>query len=407
MCTGMGITALFFGYTMMKRNDKRSILFIEQQNRIGGRLTSLQVGPVRYMAEGCALRYFPVSSPILDSLLKELGIGSVPMPNDRLQTPDTYVSLLRMLREKYPPDGIDKLLYTNISFPDALLDTTGDKDSVRIFSSTIGHQVFRYPINLDMAYRALLLLTQDMQYLIEGGYISLCTSLYRAIQKNDRYHVSFGERIHSVQRRGNCFIVNGRIRCKKFIFTGTRDQLNSIRFSTDIEQLKIPINRLFFDYRAFRIYLSFLKPWWKRSEILYRFASGSPVNSIQYFTEDTITIYSGMQSADFLCSLLPPDYRESPFKWYPSTELPVLVSFLIQEVKRIIGRDVPMPYRIAYKYTKQAAQFARPVPSREYRELYSSFNSYEGFYMLGADWTINPGWVESCLSSVLTNIANI
>ena len=52
----------------------------------------------------------------------------------------------------------------DISFPDALTLATGNRQSVSHFVSSIG-----YPINLSMAYKILLRLTQGTQYLIQGG----------------------------------------------------------------------------------------------------------------------------------------------------------------------------------------------------------------------------------------------
>ena len=43
VCTGTGISSLFFVYQMIQKGDKRSILFIDQDIRIGGRLPPIEL----------------------------------------------------------------------------------------------------------------------------------------------------------------------------------------------------------------------------------------------------------------------------------------------------------------------------------------------------------------------------
>lgn len=418
ICVGTGISALYMGYQMYRAKSEQSILFIEKDVRVGGRIHSIPISPdIKYYAEGCAQRFFTDNSPLLINLLQTLGIGTTAVSNNNIRTGKEYEQLLDTLEAYLSPESKDLCTY---SFPDSLIAATGKKESVDIFSSSIGYALFKYPINMDMAYRTLLSLTQSMQNLINGGFVSICIKLYDILRK--KYRFLFGSTVRKVSYSDSIYIINDIYRCRKIVMTGTREQLNAIDIQIpSVVRTREIMDRVYFDFIGIRIYLYIPNPWWDTSQIFYKFNTGGPLNQVVYYSNNTILVYSNMESANILLNMVPIDFRYKDMKWYKSSILKVLVWYIMNLITDghlygSIQREIPAKYRdaylaarnnplgsvshIAFKYTKSASQFVKPVPISLYSNIFESIRENNGFFIVGGDYTRDPGWVESCLRSV-------
>ncbi|ARF08217.1 NADP-binding rossmann-like domain protein [Catovirus CTV1] len=404
ICIGLGISGLYFGYKALKSNKK--ILFIEKEERVGGRIKSVSLGNNPYWAEGCATRFFynPNSPPSLQNdgyvvqLLEELNIGSTPMPNDRIETGDYYLKVIQKINQMYPVmyDSLAKL-----SFP-TQVELLGY--SIKEFADQIGYPLFEDPINLNMAMRTLNKFVDLVQNFVDGGYENVCEKIYHIIKK--RFKFKFNKTVSQIDYIDNCYIINNKYKAKKLLFTGTIDQLNTITINIPhLLELKRNLVNSYFDYRAIRIYLKIKDPWWTKDDILKKWNTGTALNQIIYFTKDTIQIYSNMWASELLFYMIPEKFRTIN-KFIDSSNVPQLVNYVSQKISEIIGVQNIKIDKIWYKYTRAAAQFVRPI-EENYNKFIKRIQENNNFYMLSGDYTLNPGWVNSCLQIVEEKYKNI
>lgn len=397
ICIGLGISGLYFGYKAQK-SDKE-ILFIEKQDRVGGRIKSVSLGNNPYWAEGCATRFFftPNSPPSLQNdgyvvqLLNELNIGSTPEPNDRVETGKAYLEVINKINQVYPVLS-DELAKFSFATQVELLDY-----SIRDFADEIGYPVFEDPINLNMALRTLNKFVGLVQNFVNGGYENVCKKLYSIIK--NKFHFKFNKNVKQIDYIDGHYIVNNKYRAKKLLFTGTIDQLNTIILNVpELLDLKRLLVHKYFDYRAIRIYLKIKDPWWTETDILKKWNTGTPLNQIIYYTKDTIQIYSNMWASEVLFYMIPERFRVIN-EFIDSSNVPQLANFVSEMISKIIGVSNVNIDKIWYKYTKGAAQFIRPV-EMDYGKFFKKIQENNNFYMLSGDYTPNPGWVNSCLAIV-------
>lgn len=402
ICIGTGITALYMGYQMMSSN--RSILFIEKDMRIGGRIHSIPLSSQNgYYAEGCAQRYYPSGSPLLINLMQSLGVNSIVVPNGNIKTGKEYQQLLKTLMSYIPPESKDLSLY---SFPIALMNATGNPKNIDIFCASIGYALFKYPINLDMAYGLILALMQPTQNLIDDGFLSICTKLYDILKK--RYPFIFDLTVQKISYDGLFYIINDKYKCRKIVATGTKDQLRTIDIQIPaINNIIGIIDHIYFDFMAIRIYLYIPNPWWSSAQLFSKYNTGGPLNQVVYYSGNTILIYSNMESANILLDKIPMDLKYRNMQWYNASMLRILIWYIVNTITNntLYGNmsiSMGSVSHVAFKYTRAAAQFMKPVSVSFYNSIFNSIRENNGFFIVGGDYTRDPGWVESCLSSVHT-----
>ena len=395
ICIGTGISGLYLGYKSI--NSNKRILFIEKENDIGGRIVSVNTNTSSYYAEGCATRFFKTDNnvPSLENdyyvtkLLDELKIESTPMSNFNLKTDDYYIEVIDQIKKNYP--NIDNK-YALESFP-VIVELLGY--SSRKFSDSIGYPVFMEPMNLNMALRSLFKFAGEYQYLIIGGYKSVCENLFNIIK--NKFYFKFNEAVTSISFKNNLYCVNNKYFAKKIVFTGTINQLNNIILNVNhLYTLKTLLN-YYFDYRAIRVYVKISDPWWNESELFSKWNTGTALNQVIYYNVDTILIYSNMYSADILYNLIPHSYRKIN-NFININKVPKLKDYLIFHLSIILEHNINIS-KIWYNYRRDACQFIKPVDI-DYDKFFDTIQENNNFFMLSGDYTFNPGWVNSCLEIV-------
>lgn len=395
ICIGLGISGLYFGYKSIHSN--KNILFLEKSDRVGGRIQSVKISDDnKYYAEGCATRFFKNNDPpSLDNdgyvmnLLDKLNISSTSLPNNMIKSNTNYIDVVDKINSVYP-NIHDK--YAKQSFPNTVMELGYSIDS---FSDNSGYPVFKEPMNLNIALYALKKFSSDTQYVVDGGYESICDKLYCIIK--DHHSFKFNKSVQKIEYDGKNYLINDKYAAKKILFTGTANQL--LEINIDIPHLYTLKNNLikhYFNYRAIRIYIKVKHPWWNKSEISYRWNSETPLNQISYYDAETILIYSNMSSADILHNMIPKKYK--PIRnFVKSFEMPELSKYISDSLIEIIGAKNVKVRKIWFKYTSDAVQFVKPIDFKQYDDFINNIQENNGFFMMSGDYTKNPGWVNSCL----------
>lgn len=436
MVIGAGISGLYLCYQAGKLGTSKSILCVEQASRVGGRLTSiplLTTPSPGYTAEGCAQRYFKESDEKIVELLDELGISSVEKNNDDTVTGLDYVTIFGNTVSTFP---IGNPSNCEISFPQAVTLTpnisTGSYTQIQDFARTSGYPVFLYPMNLEMAYLALTRITGPKQELITGGYIGVCNTLANRISTGpSNIRIQLDTRITDVEYDGSNYIVNQKWRCRKVVYTGPMMQFLQMNTKSaallDAKQLLV---QNWFTYQGLRLYLRFSQPWWRQDEEFFRFNGDGPINQFMYYSADTIVIYNNMYTADLLFDFLPIGLRNAvtnpsgSIQWYgssllSSTFLTYIIKYLFEYIQYGAtispGKNITIPTQqqlssitnFAFRYNQNATQFCKPMQRAEYDAMFPRLNKYQNFYLISGDYSIEPGWVESCLDKVTEYLSDI
>ena len=396
ICIGLGISGLYFGYKTIGTDKK--ILFIEKSDRVGGRIQSVKLDKSKYYAEGCATRYFVNNNkPSLQNdgyvikLLEDLDITSTSLSNNLTKSSTNYVDVINKIITEYP--GL-KDEYAKYSFPNIVQNLGYSIDS---FCDGAGYPVFKEPMNLNIALYALEKFSNDTQHVINGGYEHVCDKLYSIINKYHRF--KFNKLVYKICHRDGQYIVNDKFISKKILFTGTTNQLLNISFDVPhLYKLKNDLINYYFNYRAIRMYVQVTSPWWSKSEISYRWNSGTALNQISYYNSNTILIYSNMNSADILYNMITDKYKHID-DFIKCSKLQMLTEYITKIMENIVGVNNINLDKIWYKYTTDAVQFVKPV-AYHYNKFIEDIQENNNFFMLSGDYTKNPGWVNSCLSIV-------
>lgn len=268
ICIGTGITGLYFGYKSILSNKR--ILFLEKDNRVGGRIKSASLDNSQYWAEGCATRFFignsstdPLQSDnYVFNLLQDLSIDYTTVSNELIQTNTSYTKVVDQLFKLYP-GLLDS--YSKLSLP-TVLELLGY--SSKKFANNSGYQVMLEPMNLNIALRSFEKFSSDTQNIINGGYENVCQEIYNKIKNVHTF--KFNEQVIKIDYDGK-YIINDKYITKKILFTGTIDQLNKIMIDIDhLSDLKKKLVDKYFNYRAIRIYLKINNPWWTDKELFKR-----------------------------------------------------------------------------------------------------------------------------------------
>lgn len=112
-----------------------------------------------------------------------------------------------------------------------------------------------------------------------------------------------------------------------------------------------------------------------------------------------------MWASELLFYMIPEKFRTIN-KFIDSSNVPQLVNYVSQKISEIIGVQNIKIDKIWYKYTRAAAQFVRPI-EENYNKFIKRIQENNNFYMLSGDYTLNPGWVNSCLQIVEEKYKNI
>lgn len=430
MVIGAGISGLYTCYQSIKKNSTKKILCIDKLSRVGGRLTSVQFlpesgeSPPQYYAEGCAARFFLEADPEIVKLLEEMNIGNVPQPNNLIITGKEYIDIYSKVKQKYPEDPS----LCELAFPQAISQACNNFEDVDVFCNTSGYQLFKYPINCDMAYKTLDKITTPTQRFVEGGYVNLCNKLEQYINANGKnISIVLNTPIANIKYTGSDYIVNNKWICKKIVYTGTISQLNQINtYSDSIMETKRLLYKYYQNYDGLRMYFKFDKPWWKKEELFYKFNGAGPINSLIYYTDNSVMIYNNMYIAPFLYNFLPFEIKnnnDQTIKWYPSVMAEDLKKYIIKYIKEYVEKgatkspelNISVPTQeqveslsfVAYRINQEAAEFLKPMKQIEYDGFFKRLSNTDNFHLISGDFSPNPGWVNSCLVTVNNNIDNI
>lgn len=394
ICIGLGISGLYFGYKSMQSGKK--ILFLEKSDRVGGRIKSVELEKSKYYAEGCATRHFVndnekpslINDGYIVNLLDKLNINSTALSNNSIKSNTNYNDVINNINSKYP-DLSDE--YAKYSFPNIVQSMNYSIDS---FCDSIGYPVFKEPMNLNIALYTLKKFSNDTQYIINGGYESVCDKLYGIIKKSHK--IKFNKSVYKISYKDGQYIVNDKYIAKKILFTGTINQMSNIIIDVPhLYKLKNDLSDNYFNYRAIRLYVQIECPWWNSSQISYKWNSGTPLNQILYYNPNTILIYSDMNSADILYNMIPDKYKHID-DFIKFSKVRILSEYVSKSLTPILGINNIKINKVWYKYTCDGTQFVKPI-----HECYSDFieniQENNNFFMLSGDYTKNPGWVNSCL----------
>jgi protoporphyrinogen oxidase len=402
---GLGISGLYFGLKTLNTNKK--ILFVEKENRVGGRLISLKLDEeTPYYAEGGAQRFFKnkednilmslENDNILFKLLEELNIDYTILPNDKLISSNKYIEIYKNVKKIYPEKN------RNISFPSAITISNYNNNAIKEFIETIGYPLFETQINLDMAYSTLDKITLEKQNFINGGYENVCKKMFEILKTKHQSFLNYTISKIDYNPSTKLYTINNSIHTNKIVYTGTIKQLYNI--NTNIIWLN-PIKKIFKDYyieySAIKIFIKLENPFWTEDEYFTKINTSTLLNQLLFINSNTILIYSNMESAKTLYNL----DKYNKFEWTSPLILKNITQYIQNTFTQLFNKNIKI-FTLAYRYNDVAAQFSSPIPINIYNNL-QQLLSYNDFFFISGDYTNNPGWVNSCLYSVETNLLNI
>jgi len=405
---GSGISGLYMGYKAVQNKTDKSVLILESSSRPGGRITSVIINNnTEYYAEACAQRFYE-SSDLLIKLLKELKIDTLTQSNTNVRTSKDFYKILKDIVIKNSKDS-------GISLPNIIYKHTKDKEYINKIANETGRPVVKYPINYDFSLNYLKYLNYDYQYMLKEGFMSLITKLYNIVSQF--YKIKLSYNVNKINYENGYYIINDKYKCKKIVFTGTRNHLFNINTNIDfMNETKRLLSENYFSYITMKIFIKFNKPWWTENELFYRFNSGNIISQLWYYTIDTIQVYSSMEKADFIYNMMSYEIRDTNnpntnIRWFDHRLYgKEFIDMIKLEIKRLIEYtkkdkvpteiEIESINQIAFRYTSVASQYLKPIKKELYDDFFKRLNKHNNFYMIGGDYTKIPGWVNSCLQCV-------
>jgi hypothetical protein len=405
---GSGISGLYMGYKAVQNKTDKSVLILESSSRPGGRITSVIINNnTEYYAEACAQRFYE-SSDLLIKLLKELKIDTLTQSNTNVRTSKDFYKILKDIVIKNSKDS-------GISLPNIIYKHTKDKEYINKIANETGRPVVKYPINYDFSLNYLKYLNYDYQYMVKEGFMSLITKLYNIVSQF--YKIKLSYNVNKINYENGYYIINDKYKCKKIVFTGTRNHLFNINTNIDfMNETKRLLSENYFSYITMKIFIKFNKPWWTKNELFYTFNSGNIISQLWYYSTDTILIYNSMETADLLYNMMSYEIRDinnsnTDIRWFDhrlygnqfidilKIEIPKLISSTKND-KVPNNEEIQSMDQIAFRYTIDASQYLKPIKKELYDDFFKRLNKHNNFYMISGDYTKNPGWVNSCLECV-------
>lgn len=402
---GLGISGLYFGLKTLKTNKK--ILFLDKEKRVGGRLISLKIdNETPYYAEGGAQRFFKSEKDkkymslendnILYNLLKTLNIKYSVLPNNKIITSEKYIDIYKNVKKKYPEKN------KNISFPSAITTSNNNIDAIKEFIETIGYPLFEKQINLDMAYSTLDKITYDEQNFINGGYQNVCKKIFDIIKTKHNYILNYNVNKINYNDSNKIYTIDDKIYTNKIVYTGTIKQLYNINTNMIwFDDIKKIFKNNYIEYPAIKIFIKLNNPFWTKKDYFSKINSNTLLNQIIFINSNTILIYSNMESAKTLYNLDKYDI----FNWTSPSILNNTSEYIQNTFLQLFNKKIDI-FTLAYKYNDVAAQFSGPISNFVYNYL-KNLLFYNNFNFISGDYTDNPGWVNSCLYSVESNLDKI
>jgi hypothetical protein len=411
---GAGISGLYLGYKAVKNKTDKSILIVESSSRVGGRITSAKINDnTSYQVEGCAQRFYE-SSDLLIKLLKELDIEYVSERYTNIRTNKNYFEIVKDIIEKDSNNSDNP----ELTFSNVVYKHTKDNYIVDKISNEFGFSFLKHPINYPLIlnfFTTFFLYELKYQYMVKEGFMSLITKLYNIVSEFCKIKLSYD--VNKINYENGYYIVNDLLKCKKIIFTGTRNHLCQINTNIDfMNETKRLLNENYLNMSSIKIFIKFNKPWWTENELFYRFNSGNIISQLWYYTIDTIQVYSSMEKADFIYNMMSYEIRDTNnpntnIRWFDHRLYgKEFIDMIKLEIKRLIEYtkkdkvpteiEIESINQIAFRYTSVASQYLKPIKKELYDDFFKRLNKHNNFYMIGGDYTKIPGWVNSCLQCV-------
>lgn len=413
---GMGISGLYFGLKTLNKN--KNIVLVDKSEKVGGRLKSIKIdNETEYYAEGGAQRFFINENDKRkislenDNLVKELldmmNIRYTEKRNDILLNEKKYEKIYKNIK-KYYPSKLNKEIKRQLSLPSSIIISNQNDieisklNIINEFTKTIGYDIFKYQINLDMAYNTLDKITSKKQNFVNGGYENLCVSLYNIIKKYHKCLLNYNVFDIKYDHINNIYIINNSIKTKKIVYTGTISQLENIKTNIKwLPEIKRIIRQKYILYPAIKIFIKLYNPFWSEYDYFKKINTDTLLNQIIFFNKNTILIYSNMENSKTLYNL----DRYDKFEWTKSGLLINTCNYIVNIFYKIFNTKIIIK-EIAYRYHDIASMFSSPISNDEYFYFHNLLH-FNNFHFISGDYTDNPGWVNSCLYSVNINLNRI
>jgi len=428
ICIGAGAAGLYLGYKMTREKSSKSLLILDKNDRIGGKIVSVDFNDnVPYVAEGCAQRFMN-GHVYVEELVKFFNLGYSSFRNDLIMTNiESGTEILDSMLEQYP---INSKEISKISILDAVINQPsiqdGSYENYKKFMNAIGYQMFISDMNLDVGYNVLFETESVIQNFIDGGF----TALFEAMKGYMKYPIKLNTQVYKANYDGynDRYIINNKYTCKKLVYTG--DQVDLAMLNTNskrIYNIKDTILRNTSVSSDFiRLFVQFNDPWWTKEQFQYKFLDMGPIGTIYYYTEDTLLVYCDMHNAHIIHAMIPFElqkYGHNTIRWLNMNQAPKLKSFLKKYIKPLIqkgaddspeeGLSVPTDdqldssVKFAFKFTKQILSMWKQMSEQGYNDLLSSINNSHNVHFVGGNYAEIQGWVNGAFQCIDQNYEHV
>jgi len=424
ICIGAGAAGLYLGYKMTREKSNKSLLILDKNDRIGGRIVSVDFDDdVPFVAEGCAQRFMDGHLYVRE-LVKFFNLGYSSFPNDAIMTnTEPGTEILNSMLEQYP---LHNKGISEISLLDAIINQPsiqdGSYENYKHVVEATGYQLSISDANLNSGYDFIFEAGGVVQNFIDGGF----TALFKEMANYMKYPIKLNTKVYKVNYDScnNRYIINGKYACKKIVYTGQQNDLAMVNTNSKqfykVKDIVLTNTSVSSDF--IRLFVQFNDPWWTKEQFQYKFFKMGPIGTIYYYTEDTLLVYCDMHNAHIIHAMVPFElqkYGHNTIQWLNMSQAPKLKAFLKRYIKPLIqkgaddspdeGLNVPTDEQLdssvkfAFKFTKQILTIWKQMSEQEHINLLPSINNAENVHFVGGNYGEVQGWVDGTFQCVDQN----
>lgn len=435
---GAGVSGTYIAYRLNQKYPNLKILVIEQEETIGGRLMSIEPisepSPIKIEAGG--MRFFPDLQPRIKNLIKELDLETVQIPyespeniaylrgqhillntigqnaqyiynlypNERGLTPVELVT--RASRNVGQTVGVvDNQWYNSATFNHLsywiLLENQLSNEAIQCYRDTGGYNFTIDDISASVGATEDTNLGQSGSYqtMLPTGYQNLVYTLAKRCSNNVKFitnvtvtNFSYSSSIFKIKTNGQCLL------SRSLWLTVLPENLSSLYPWSD--QILNVLSTLV-PWSAVKIFLTF------DIELDMQILTGRnvtdiPIRQLWMYSPRTLLIYCDDMSVKFWQALLPSYSSGGNYRpiWLSADQDQVqpLISELKRQIQLILGREIPQPTAILWRYWQVGAHWWLPTDILMARQQLSRpFGPSIPCYISNSSYSLSQGWVEGAL----------
>ena len=375
ICIGSGVSALYFGYKLLKSNSKKRVLFITKDEAPGGTIKSKKAD--EFYWERCASRYFKKEHKLLNNLIEDLKIPTIDAKINVVTK--TYDDVIERIYNVYGSDE-------TVNFPNAVL-TLYDSNILNKVVLSLGKDIFRQNFNLYAFFENST--SPDHETKLKYGFQSLCNILFEKVTCKYEYIMNHQVNDITICEMDHCnkFLIDGKWLCNKIVFTGTSNQFNNLNCDILTERKEL-INDLFVPVLGYKCYLQFNEPWWDNCRDIF---DGHPIlNSMQYYSYNTILIYNAGSTSTVLQS-----FDDDTLIEYILSQIPCIIS-LDPNATQPTDKQLNSISKMWNVNNIQEILLSPKALNKCDENIYSKIIANDNFYFLSGNFMAKGGgWVNT------------